>query len=296
MAMPQTLRDTRGYRSRYINALNAVVRSIAPIAGRGIRLRQTAHGTVIEATAKSTTAEGTVEAPKPWQVGKQTVADTGGNPVVWWCVYEPVWHHTIRTPPEGEDNPEPWEGTDAQTPLTLSETTYPPVADGSKWRRVITDEALQTQGGSSLQTLYAVLAPGAEEVALEWRDSWSTILGDDDETGALWLAFAQVQSAEGVRTLVNRATGTLSDTIEPGREVLCSKPRSPTSSQPDRWATASAGNDTLSDYLFALVVWASRHLRLDLLEAAFDVGEAEYLATGGFALVSHLEDHVEGQV
>lgn len=41
MAMPQTLRDARGYRSRYINALNAAIKAIAPIAGRGIRLRQT---------------------------------------------------------------------------------------------------------------------------------------------------------------------------------------------------------------------------------------------------------------
>ena len=41
MAMPQTLRDARGYRSRYINALNAAIKAIAPIAGKGIRLRQT---------------------------------------------------------------------------------------------------------------------------------------------------------------------------------------------------------------------------------------------------------------
>ena len=44
MAMPQTLRDARGYRSRYINALNAAIKAIAPIAGRGIRLRQTPQG------------------------------------------------------------------------------------------------------------------------------------------------------------------------------------------------------------------------------------------------------------
>ena len=46
------LRDCRGYRSRYINALNRAVRSLTPIAGRGIRLRQSAQGVVIEATAK----------------------------------------------------------------------------------------------------------------------------------------------------------------------------------------------------------------------------------------------------
>ena len=44
MAMPQALRDARGYRSRYINALNAAIKAIAPIAGRGIRLRQTPQG------------------------------------------------------------------------------------------------------------------------------------------------------------------------------------------------------------------------------------------------------------
>ncbi len=44
MAMPQTLRDARGYRSRYINALNAAIKAIAPIAGSGIRLRQTPQG------------------------------------------------------------------------------------------------------------------------------------------------------------------------------------------------------------------------------------------------------------
>ena len=46
------LRDCRGYRSRYINALNRAVRSLTPIAGRGIRLRQSAQGVVIESTAK----------------------------------------------------------------------------------------------------------------------------------------------------------------------------------------------------------------------------------------------------
>ena len=44
MAMPQALRDARGYRSRYINALNAAIKAIAPIAGKGIRLRQTPQG------------------------------------------------------------------------------------------------------------------------------------------------------------------------------------------------------------------------------------------------------------
>ena len=44
MAMPQALRDARGYRSRYINALNAAIKAIAPITERGIRLRQTPQG------------------------------------------------------------------------------------------------------------------------------------------------------------------------------------------------------------------------------------------------------------
>ena len=52
--LQQPLQDTRGFRSRYINALNAAVKSLTPIAGRGIRLRQSAQGTVIESTAKST--------------------------------------------------------------------------------------------------------------------------------------------------------------------------------------------------------------------------------------------------
>lgn len=62
------LRDCRGFRSRYINALNRAVRSLTPIAGRGIRLRQSAQGVVIEATAKGGGVGGGTPFGHRWKV------------------------------------------------------------------------------------------------------------------------------------------------------------------------------------------------------------------------------------
>lgn len=72
------LKDCRGYRSRYINALNRAVRALTPIAGRGIRLRQSAQGVVIEATAKG--GGGGVAAPFSyrWRTTLETVTDDNG--------------------------------------------------------------------------------------------------------------------------------------------------------------------------------------------------------------------------
>lgn len=72
------LKDCRGYRSRYINALNRAVRALTPIAGRGIRLRQSAQGVVIEATAKGGGGGTVVPFLYRWKVTLSTVTDEGG--------------------------------------------------------------------------------------------------------------------------------------------------------------------------------------------------------------------------
>ena len=72
------LRDCRGYRSRYINALNRAVRSLTPIAGRGIRLRQSAQGVVIEAAAKGGGGGGTPFRHR-WQVKATREVEPDGS-------------------------------------------------------------------------------------------------------------------------------------------------------------------------------------------------------------------------
>ena len=73
------LKDCRGYRSRYINALNRAVRSLTPIAGRGIRLRQSAQGVVIESTAKGGGGGTVVPFSFRWRVTLETVTAEDGS-------------------------------------------------------------------------------------------------------------------------------------------------------------------------------------------------------------------------
>lgn len=72
------LKDCRGYRSRYINALNRAVRALTPIAGRGIRLRQSAQGVVIEATAKGGGGGTVVPFSYRWKVTLSINTDDSG--------------------------------------------------------------------------------------------------------------------------------------------------------------------------------------------------------------------------
>lgn len=72
------LKDCRGYRSRYINALNRAVRALTPIAGRGIRLRQSAQGVVIESTAKGGGGGTVVPFLYRWKVTLSTSTDDSG--------------------------------------------------------------------------------------------------------------------------------------------------------------------------------------------------------------------------
>lgn len=84
------LKDCRGYRSRYINALNRAVRALTPIAGRGIRLRQSAQGVVIEATAKGGGAKASPFRHR-WQV--TATSEVQGTGTVWTLHVAPgsVW-------------------------------------------------------------------------------------------------------------------------------------------------------------------------------------------------------------
>lgn len=74
------LKDCRGYRSRYINALNRAVRALTPIAGKGIRLRQSAQGVVIESTAKGGGAKASPFRHR-WQV--TATSEVQGTSTVW---------------------------------------------------------------------------------------------------------------------------------------------------------------------------------------------------------------------
>lgn len=84
------LKDCRGYRSRYINALNRAVRALTPIAGRGIRLRQSAQGVVIESTAKGGGAKASPFRHR-WQV--TATSEVQGTSTVWTLHVAPgsVW-------------------------------------------------------------------------------------------------------------------------------------------------------------------------------------------------------------
>lgn len=75
------LKDCRGYRSRYINALNRAVRALTPIAGRGIRLRQSAQGVVIEAIAKGGGGGTVVPFSYRWKVTLSTSTDEVGTTI-----------------------------------------------------------------------------------------------------------------------------------------------------------------------------------------------------------------------
>ena len=94
--LQQLLQDARGFRSRYINALNAAVKSLTPIAGRGIRLRQSAQGTVIEAIAKSTAGGGGTPFAHRWKVTASYVAETAEEPAHWELVVaaDSIWQDT----------------------------------------------------------------------------------------------------------------------------------------------------------------------------------------------------------
>ena len=147
------LKDCRGYRSRYINALNRAVRALTPIAGRGIRLRQSAQGVVIESIAKC----GGVKASPfrhRWQV--TATSEVQGTSTVWTLHVAPgsIWErdeegklHEAEIAPEApvqaDEDAGGWKITSATTgALYVVEDTS---GGSAAYRVVYSDPASETR-------------------------------------------------------------------------------------------------------------------------------------------------------
>ena len=287
MAMPQTLRDARGYRSRYINALNAAIKAIAPIAGRGIRLRQTPQGTVIEATAKSATVEGgePVADLLPFDLAIQTRTTSSGEEQ-WWCVYAPEW--SVVWPKAGESG-EPWDTTTETARLTVPQSEDFPAG----WYPLATVSAVNEATDAVAGIEIDLAATGAlqqdlpvvllmDDAAAGHSDTEPQILAN----GAVWLPFGYlINSTATEKTLANSHRGRLTNGLIPGSATLCHR------SLPDGTWEPVQGATLTENEAYALATWWKADftpwgVSLDLRPLG--------LANDGLDCVTHLDDHTAG--
>lgn len=299
MAMPSQLRNTRGYRSRYINVLNEVVKSIAPIAGKGIRLRQTAQGTVIEVTAKSAAAEGTPTPTEilPFDLALQEVATGSSGTEAYWCAYLPSWRFAFPLPNAEADDPTPWDCVVKSGTLTQAS----PASAPSGWVPILPDADLQALTSCTVAVRVEPLVTGAWEGDLPiatdttgTHPSSAPGVVNADTTPALWLPFGVLATQGGRKVLRNIRRGALANDLAAGSCDLCHQTLNSAGVPTGKWEriTSSA---TLTDYeRYALAAWYALTLRwgtaytdtLDLRPLA--------LAQSGVDCVTHAADHLGG--
>ena len=287
------LKDCRGYRSRYINALNRAVRALTPIAGRGIRLRQSAQGVVIESTAKGGGGSTVVPAVEPLRFLKVeyreiSVGSSGSQ--MRWCVYlgKAVPYQWLL--PAGNADA-PWKYTTRSGTIDAYEAN-----DG--WTVFATQEELNNIPVGTDVVLRLIFGPPSPNLF----PSMSVVCGSDSDYHPKWIpdvyalniSFAAVAGVEGAHTLQQVRIGEVS--LELVAANACNLLRKQASG--DEWEEVVPNTLIEDGDEFAIAQWWA--IRAHFHDTAHDEHTADLslresmLAYAGTPCVSHAADHVGG--
>ena len=289
------LKDCRGYRSRYINALNRAVRALTPIAGKGIRLRQSAQGVVIESTAKGGGGGTVVPAVEPLRFLKVeyreiSVGSSGSQ--MRWCVYlgKPVPYKWLH--PTSGSTGAPWEYSTIQGNIDAESNN-----DG--WVAFATQETLNNRDFGTVVVFQITFGPPSESPF----PSMNVVYSDRKDYNPLWfpetytlsIPFAVVVGAEGARTLLQVRIGEVS--VELVAANACDLLRKQASGE---WEKVLTSTLVQTGDEFAIAQWWA--IRAHYHDTAHDEHTEDFslresmLAYAGTNCVSHSADHVGGLV
>lgn len=290
------LKDCRGYRSRYINALNRAVRALTPIAGRGIRLRQSAQGVVIESTAKGGGGGTVVPAVEPLRFLKVeyreiSVGSSGSQ--MRWCVYlgKPVPYKWLQ--PTSGTAGAPWEYSTIQGNIESESNN-----DG--WVAFATQEELNNATMGILVSLRVMLyEPGSTT-----PPKMDVVYADRQDYNPQWspsvyvlsIPFAIVSGTGGAHILQQLRIGEVS--LELVAANACNLLRKQASG--DEWEEIVANTLIEDGDEFAIAQWWA--IRAHFHDTAHDEHTADLslreskLAYSGTNCVSHSADHAGGLV
>lgn len=291
------LQNCRGYRSRYINALNRAVRALTPIAGRGIRLRQSAQGVVIEATAKGGgggTVAPAVEPLRFLKVEYREISVGSSGSQMRWCVYlgKPVpytWLH-----PVSGSTGSPWEYSTIQGNIEAE-------SNNGGWVAFTTQETLNNTALGIVAVLQLTFGPPNENIF----PSMNVVYGDRKydyapkwfpETYILSIPFAVVSGTDGAHTLQQARIGEVS--VELVAANACDLLRKQASG--DEWEEVIDTTLIEDGDEFAIAQWWAIRAHYhntdhDELTADLSLRESK-LAYSGTNCVSHAADHAGGLV
>ena len=290
------LKDCRGYRSRYINALNRAVRALTPIAGRGIRLRQSAQGVVIESTAKGGGGGAVAPAVEPLRFLKVeyreiSVGSSGSQ--MRWCVYlgKPVPYKWLQ--PASGSTGAPWEYSTIQGNIEAE-------SDNDGWVAFATQEELNNAVIGTIVSLRIMLnAPGAAvsptmDVVYSSRQDYNP--GWASDVCVLSIPFAVVSGPGGAHTLRQVRIGEIS--LELVAANACDLLRK--QADGDEWEEVVANTLIEDGDEFAIAQWWAIRAHFhdtahDELTADLSLRESK-LAYSGTSCVSHAADHAGGLV
>ena len=289
------LKDCRGYRSRYINALNRAVRALTPIAGRGIRLRQSAQGVVIESTAKGGGGGTVVPAVEPLRFLKVeyreiSVGSSGSQ--MRWCVYlgKAVPYQWLL--PTSGSTGAPWEYSTIQGNIEAE-------SNNGGWVAFATQEELNNAAMGTLVSLRIMLY----EPSSTTPPKMDVVYADRQDYNLQWapsvyvlsIPFAVVAGVEGAHTLQQVRIGEVSLELVAANacNLLLLK-------RDGAWSEVISGASAEEDDKFAVAQWWA--LRAHYHDTAHDELTSEIslresmLAYAGTPCVSHAADHVGGIV
>ena len=288
------LKDCRGYRSRYINALNRAVRALTPIAGRGIRLRQSAQGVVIESTAKGGGGGTVVPAVEPLRFLKVeyreiSVGSSGSQ--MRWCVYL------------GKAVPYQWllpaGNADAPWKYTAKSGTIDAYEANDGWTVFATQEELNNTPVGTVVLLHLLFGPPSPNLF----PSMSVVCGSDSDYNPKWIPdvyvlnipFAVVAGVEGAHTLRQVRIGEVSLELVAANACNLLLKRQGDGSE---WEEASTGTLVQTGDECAIAQWWA--IRAHYHDTAHDELTSEIslresmLAYAGTNCTSHADDHMGG--
>lgn len=289
------LKDCRGYRSRYINALNRAVRALTPIAGRGIRLRQSAQGVVIESTAKGGGGGTVAPAAEPLRFLKveyREISVGSSGMQMRWCVYlgKAVPYRWLE-PSDGSTGA-PWE----YSPIYGN---IEPIETNGGWIPFATQEELNNTAVGTVIALRIMLnAPGSTT-----PPSMDAVYSSNRDYNPRWAAnvyvlsipFAFVAGTDGAHILQQARIGEVS--IELVAANACDLLRKQAGGE---WEAVVANTIIEDGDEFAIAQWWA--IRAHYHDTAHDELTADLslrdsnLAYSGTNCVSHAADHAGGLV
>ena len=289
------LKDCRGYRSRYINALNRAVRSLTPIAGRGIRLRQSAQGVVIESTAKGGgggTVAPAVEPLRFLKVEYREISVGSSGSQMRWCVYLGKSVPFMWLVPKEDQAGVPWG-------YYSSSGTISPYPDFGGWYPIASQEELNALAEGSVfgleirfnapsSTLTASMDVTSGHNPGQRQPIWYP------SSSALLIPCAQVSGPEGARTITSFRVGEVS------LELVAANACNLLLKRDGAWSEVIPGASAEEDDEFAVAQWWA--LRAHFHDMAHDEHTADVslresmYAYAGTPCVSHAADHVGGIV